>query len=40
MDAVVAGCVVRWEKGVILRKRLDFVPCCWSDMFWIAVLFC
>ena len=24
-DAVVTGCVVRWKKGVILRKILNFV---------------
>ena len=38
-DAVVTGCVVRWKKGVILRKILNFVQCCLSDVFWIVVLF-
>ena len=38
-NAVVAGCVVRWKKCVILRKILHFIQCCLSDVFRIAILF-
>ena len=36
-NTVVAGCVVRWKKGVILRKILNFIQCCLRDVFQISV---
>ena len=38
-DAVVAACVVRWKKGIVLRKFFNLVKCCLGDVLMIAILF-